>query len=133
VRRLISQTLVIVMVALSLAGGAHAHVLHQANSDGVVHVHDHAHDQHAPQPYTGGGTRLVYQAAHTDGAPSAPVSGQCDCCLTASCCAHAAVPLPAANALTPIAHTAPAFAARDAHVPYGQLSHPPLRPPRFPA
>ena len=60
-------------------------------------------------------------------------SGQCDCCLAASCCVHVAVPLPALTALTPVAHTAPALVARDAHVPYGQLSHPPLRPPRFPA
>jgi hypothetical protein len=43
------------------------------------------------------------------------------------------VPLPSAATLTPIAHAAIAYVARDALVPYGQLSHPPLRPPRLPA
>jgi hypothetical protein len=96
-------------------------------------VHDHAHGEQAAQASTQTGAGLVYQAAHPDGGQSAPPSGLCDCCLAASCGAHAAVPLPTTTALIPIAHAHPAFVARDAHVPYGQLSHPPLRPPRFTA
>jgi hypothetical protein len=132
VRRMISQVLVLVIVALSLAQGAHAHVLHASERGRVAHVHSHAHDQYAARAYTQTGPDLVYQATHPDGGPSAPFSGQCDCCLAASCCAHAAVPLPALTGLMPVTHTAPALVARDAHVPYGQLSHPPLRPPRVP-
>ena len=135
VRRLISQALVIVIVALSLVGGGHAHALHPADTGTVVHVHSYVHGVHKPfttHAYSHQGAGLVYHAAHPDGGPQAPTSDQCDCCLAASCCVHAA-PLPAATALTPIADAGPAFVARDAHVPYGQLSHPPLRPPRFAA
>ena len=108
-------------------------MLHPAEIGRVAHVHNHAHDLHAAPAYTHQGTGLVYHAAHPDGGPLAPVSGQCDCCLAASCCVHVAAPLPALTALTPVTHTAPALVARDAHVPYGELSHPPLRPPRFAA
>jgi hypothetical protein len=135
VRKLIGQALVLVIVALSLVGGGHAHALHAADTGTVVHVHGYVDGVHAPfavHAYTHHGAGHVYHAAHPDGGPSSPASDHCDCCLAAGCCVHTAVPLPSAGALTPTAHTGPSFVAHDAPVPYGQLSHPPLRPPRLP-
>ncbi|MFA6141611.1 MAG: hypothetical protein WC684_12880 [Hyphomicrobium sp.] len=128
VRSIVKHILIAALFAVAMLGGAEQPILHApqfAKAHALAHQHmDHAkaarHDHAA-----------VDLASGTDhGDPGSSGGADRGCHSHAHCCA--------ATAILTLSATQPLIAAlclshreRKAAVPYGQLSNPPLRPPRL--
>jgi hypothetical protein len=132
VRSIVKHILIAALFAVAMLGGAELPILHApqfAKAHALAHQHmDHAR-QHAGAPHHDhAAVDLASGADHGD--PGSSGGTDRGCHAHAHCCA--------ATAILTVSATQPLIAAlclshreRKAAVPYGQLSNPPLRPPRL--
>jgi hypothetical protein len=132
VRRIIKHIVIAALFAVAMLGGAERPILHApqfAKAHALAHQHmDHARD-HAKAAHHD--HAAIDLASDTDqGDPGSSGGTDRGCHAHAHCCA--------ATAILTVSATQPLIAAlslshreRKAAVPYGQLSNPPLRPPRL--
>lgn len=128
VRSIVKHILIAALFAVAMLGGAELPILHApqfAKAHALAHQHmDHAktaHHDHA----------AIDLASGTDhGDPGSSGGTDRGCHTHAHCCAATAI-LPVSAAQPLIAALCLSHRERKAAVPYGQLSNPPLRPPRL--
>ncbi|MTD92917.1 hypothetical protein GIW81_01055 [Hyphomicrobium sp. xq] len=124
VKTIVKHIMIAALFAVAMLGGAELPILHAPQfAEAHAFVHAHMHDADA----------LTEQAdAHDHGDTQQPSSDQGCTHVHAHCCA--------ATAILATAAVAPAASVpgqlrleRNGALRYGQLSHPPLRPPRMTA
>jgi hypothetical protein len=133
VRNILKHIVIAALFAVAVLGGAELPILHAAQfaeAHALAHQHmDHARDHATAAHHDHAAADL---ASDTDqGDPGSPSGTDRGCCHAhAHCCA--------ATAILTVSATPPLIATlalphreRKAAVPYGQLSNPPLRPPRL--
>jgi hypothetical protein len=128
VRRIIKHLAIATLFAVSMLGGGELPILHAsqfADAHALTHQHLHhpspGHHEHATAEAT---------TADADHDNSLHHPGSDRGCSHVHCCAATAI-LIAHSAPSPVADLGLLRFERNAAVPYGQLSNPPLRPPRL--
>jgi hypothetical protein len=123
VKKIVKQIMIAALFAAAMLGGAEQPILHAPQfAEAHAFVHEHMRDTDALADYAG---------AHDHGGTQQNPDQGCTH-VHAHCCA--------ATAILATATVAPAASGpgqlrleRNGALPYGQLSHPPLRPPRMTA
>ena len=127
VHRIVKHIVIASLFAVAMLGGGEVPILHAslfADAHALAHeqmdhvaLHDHVHD-----------IGMVSDAGHDH--PQSPSDPDRSCTHAhAHCCAATAI-LTAGVSPLAIAFVAVQHRQRNAALPYGQLSNPPLRPPR---
>jgi hypothetical protein len=126
VSRIIKRTMIAALFAVAMLGGAELPILHAPQfAEAHAIAHEHMHDAAALDPFADAGH-------HRDDTQKQPGSDH-DCThVHTHCCAATAIL--AASATAPRAADPGRMRfERNGALPYGQLAHPPLRPPRLTA
>ena len=125
--RLIKQIMVAALVAVAMLGGGELPILHaQQFAEAHAFVHQHMHAD-----ATADHAEIAYDHASSgDQDDSTPPGSDRGCThVHAHCCASAAI-MVAVETAPPAASQGQMRIERNGAIPYGQLSRPPLRPPR---
>jgi len=129
VHTLVKHLVVFALIAVAMLGGSELPALHMLDE---VHAHSHAADAGTPDGQHHDLTLADVSDDHDHGDDAGHAGDRCCGHPHVHCCAATAILAVGAAAL-------PGFAAgtmrleRNAALPYGQLSNPPLRPPRIAA
>jgi hypothetical protein len=122
VKKIVKHIMIAALFAVAMLGGAELPILHAPQfAEAHAFVHTHMHDANGLTDHAG---------AHDQG-DTQPQNSDNDCTYVhAHCCAATAILVSATIAL---AASGPGQLRleRNGALPYGQLSHPPLRPPRM--
>jgi hypothetical protein len=127
VRNVIKRILIGTMFAVAMLGGGELPILH-APQFAEAHAFMHAHMLHEHVADAGHAADHATHD-HGDSHDQSPGSDRGCTHVHAHCCASTAI-LVAATMPTPAPATGLRRLERRGAVPYGQLSNPPLRPPR---
>ncbi len=129
-KRLIKQTMIAALVAVAMLGGGELPILHAPQfAEAHALAHQQMHDVAALDHVDGAHDH----ASNADDGSSAPAGSDHGCNpVHAHCCAATAIIIAVATA-PPATGLGQVRIARNAAIPYGQLSNPPLRPPRLTA
>jgi hypothetical protein len=122
VKKIVKQIMIAALFAVAMLGGAELPILHAPQfAEAHAFVHEHTHDT---------GALADHADVGQDDTQQNPDQG----------CTHVHAHCCAATAILATATVAPAASGpgqlrleRNGALPYGQLSHPPLRPPRMTA
>jgi hypothetical protein len=128
VRKVIKQTLIAVLFAVSMLGGSDMPILHApafADAHALVHQHARIADAGSVDPAT--------DADHHDHDAPLKLPAPDDCTHSHAHCCGAMAILAAAAIPAPEMNLGLLRVERNAALPYGQLARPPLRPPRLSA
>ena len=125
VKRIVKQIMIAALFAVAMLGGAELPILHAPQfAEAHAFVHAHAHDTDALADHA--------DASHDHGDTQKQNSDNGCTHVHAHCCAATAIL--AAVATTPeTSGPGQMRLERNGALPYGQLAHPPLRPPRLTA
>jgi hypothetical protein len=121
VKKIVKQIMMATLFAVAMLGGAELPILHAPQfAEAHAFVHAHMHDADALADYAD---------AHDDGDTQQQDSDHGCTHVHAHCCAATAI-LATATMAPEASGPGQQRLARNGALPYGQLSHPPLRPPR---
>jgi hypothetical protein len=124
VKKIVKQVMIAALFAVAMLGGAELPILHAplfAEAHAFVHAHMHDTDSLAD-----------YADAHDHDDTQQQNSDPGSTHVHAHCCAATAI-LVAATLAPEASASGQLRVERNGALPYGQLSHPPLRPPRMTA
>src|SRR5262245_33402015 len=125
VRRIVKQIMIAALFAVAMLGGAELPILHAPQfAKAHAYVHAHMHDAVAAADYA--------DTPHDHEDTQKPASDNGCMHVHAHCCAATAI-LAAVTVAPEAAELGQLRVERNGALPYGQLSHPPLRPPRLTA
>jgi hypothetical protein len=131
VRSIVKHIVIAALLAVAMLGGAELPILHApqfAKSHALAHEHmDHAKPAH----HHYAAIDLASDTGHGDPGNHGGADRGC-CHAHAHCCAATAI-LTVVTTQPPVAALTLSHRERKAALPYGQLSNPPLRPPRLAA